>query len=459
MTVHARDSLNLLYIFDKYALDPDRRELRRGTTAVAMEPQAFDLLVYLIRHREHVVSRDELIEQIWGGRIVSDSALSTRINAVRSAIGDSGTEQRLIKTLPRKGVRFVGEVREAPAASPLECASFETVDLPQANAVLLAPQAPSTEVIDGHAEALPSVLPPPIEARRFVVRRATVAAISCIGVLCFAVISWSYLARSAQSERTRTNVETAAKLVHVSEQINMTSRENYEATRALDQWAVNLDPHNATALARLTFAIVTGVLNHWSNDVIGDLHAADLALQDAIHIAPTSMIVRGAQCHILRAMRQFEAAITVCSEAAQSFPEYPFLHKEIGYNKLMLGQLDEALAEFLEADRIAPDSRMRWSWNQGMGLIYLMRGQDQKAIEQLSRAAREAPNAGHPSAYLASAYALAGREQEAHDALDHYMKLWPKTALNNFGPMVGTAAFNSKMERVLEGLRLAGLPE
>ena len=94
-----------------------------------------------------------------------------------------------------------------------------------------------------------------------------------------------------------------------------------------------------------------------------------------------------------------------------------------------------------------------------MGLIYLMQGQDQKAIDQLSRAALEAPNAGHPTAYLASAYALAGRKQDARDALDHYLKLWPKTALNNFGPMIGTAAFNSKMERVLEGLRLAGLPE
>jgi tetratricopeptide (TPR) repeat protein len=171
------------------------------------------------------------------------------------------------------------------------------------------------------------------------------------------------------------------------------------------------------------------------------------------------MIVRGAQCHILRAMRQFEAAIKVCGEAARSFPEYPFLHKEIGYNRLMLGQFDEALAEFHEADRIAPDSRMRWTWNQGIGLIYLMQGQDQKAIELLSRAALEAPNAGHPAAYLASAYALAGRDQEAHDSLDHYLKLWPKTSLGNFGPMVGTAAFNGKMERVLEGLRLAGLKQ
>jgi DNA-binding winged helix-turn-helix (wHTH) protein/Flp pilus assembly protein TadD len=457
--------LNLLYFFDKYALDPGRRELRCGAAVVAMEPQAFDLLVHLVRHREQVVSRDELIEQIWGGRIVSESALSTRINAVRSAIGDSGTEQRLIKTLPRKGMRFVGEVREgrdpseAPAANSSERGLFEAIDhLHQTNGALRAPHVPGTEMINGHSQALPSVMPAPIGSRRFVVRQTTMAAIAAIS-LCFAALTWSYFARSAQSERTRANVEKAAKLTHIGEQINMTSREDYEAVRALEQWAVDLDPHNAAALARLTFAIVTGVLNRWSGDVVGDLHAADLALQDAIHIAPANKSVRGAQCHILRAMRQFESAIRVCSEAAQSFPDYPFLHKEIGYNELMLGQFDEALAEFLEADRIAPDSPMRWSWNQGIGLIYLMQGQDQKAVDRLSRAALEAPNAGHPAAYLASAYALVGREQDARDALDHYMKLWPDTALSNFGPMIGTAAFNSKMKRVLEGLRLAGLPE
>ena len=72
--------------------------------------------------------------------------------------------------------------------------------------------------------------------------------------------------------------------------------------------------------------------------------------------------MRGAQCQILRAMQQFEAAIKACNELAQSFPEYMFPHKEIGYDKLMMGQPDEALAEFLEADRLAPDSQLRWSW-------------------------------------------------------------------------------------------------
>jgi DNA-binding winged helix-turn-helix (wHTH) protein/tetratricopeptide (TPR) repeat protein len=458
LTVRARGALDLLYIFDKYVLDPDRRELRFGTGAVAMEPQVFDLLVHLVRRREHVVSRDELIEQIWGGRIVSESALSTRITAVRSAIGDNGTEQRLIKTFPRKGVRFVGEVREECRASESappngsESRAVEPVEVDRGREGL--PARPTT---DGHfgivSQIIPEVIPPP---RRFSAWRSTVAALAAIGVLCLAALGWSYLARSGPSQ---TNIETAAKLSRISETIQMTSREDYEAARALRQWAVDLDRHNAVALADLSFAIVTGVLNHWSDDAIADLRAADLALQNALSIEPDNMRVRGAQCQILRAMRQFEAAIKACGELARSFPEYAYPHKEIGYDRLMMGEPDEALAEFLEADRLAPDSTLRWSWRQGIGLAYLMRGEDQKAIEWLSRSALEAPNAGHPVAYLASAYALVGREQEAREALGHYLKLWPNTTLKTFGPTVGTAAFSSKMDRVLEGLRLAGLPE
>src|SRR5687767_2343406 len=100
-------------------LDTDRRELRRGATLIPVEPQVFDLILYLLRNRDRVVSKDDLIDAIWGGRIVSESALTTRINAARTAIGDSGKTQHLIRTLPRKGVRFVGEVRE-DAAEPAQ---------------------------------------------------------------------------------------------------------------------------------------------------------------------------------------------------------------------------------------------------------------------------------------------------------------------------------------------------
>jgi pimeloyl-ACP methyl ester carboxylesterase/DNA-binding winged helix-turn-helix (wHTH) protein len=110
----------------KLRLDVSRRELRRKGALVPVEPQVFDLLVYLLRNRDRVVSKDDLIAAVWNGRIVSESTLSTRINAVRRALGDSGEEQRLIRTAARKGLRFVGAVREgqlpADASAPLSAA-------------------------------------------------------------------------------------------------------------------------------------------------------------------------------------------------------------------------------------------------------------------------------------------------------------------------------------------------
>ena len=95
-------------------LDTDRRELRRGSEPIAVEPQVFDLLVYLVQNRDRVVSKDDLIASVWGGRIVSDSTLTSRINAARKAVGDSGEDQKLIRTIARKGLRFVGAVRTRP---------------------------------------------------------------------------------------------------------------------------------------------------------------------------------------------------------------------------------------------------------------------------------------------------------------------------------------------------------
>ena len=107
----------MLFQFDNFTLDAGRRELRADGVEISVEPQVFDLLEFLIRRRDEVVSRDDLIEHIWKGRIVSESAMASRINAARSAIGDNGTDQRLIKTIARKGIRFVGEVREQGASA------------------------------------------------------------------------------------------------------------------------------------------------------------------------------------------------------------------------------------------------------------------------------------------------------------------------------------------------------
>src|ERR1700730_16768975 len=108
------------FAFGDHVVDVDRRELRRGAERIALEPQVFDLLVYLMENRDRVVSRDDLLAAVWAGRIVSESTVTSRINAVRKAIGDSGAAQQLIRTVPRKGVRFVGIVRgEQEPATPV----------------------------------------------------------------------------------------------------------------------------------------------------------------------------------------------------------------------------------------------------------------------------------------------------------------------------------------------------
>lgn len=113
----------MLVRFGDCELDCDRRELRRGAKSVHVQPQVFDLLVYMVTHRDRVISRDEMVEAVWQGRSVSDVTLNSRVNSARQAIGDDGERQALIRTVPRRGFRFVGRLVDANA-------EVEAVDAP-----------------------------------------------------------------------------------------------------------------------------------------------------------------------------------------------------------------------------------------------------------------------------------------------------------------------------------------
>jgi TolB-like protein len=101
------------FLFADHTLDTDTRELSRGGETIAVQPLVFDLLIYLIENRDRVVTREDLLAALWGGRTVADSTLATHVNAARRAVGDSGEEQKLIRTVARRGLRFVGEVQSA----------------------------------------------------------------------------------------------------------------------------------------------------------------------------------------------------------------------------------------------------------------------------------------------------------------------------------------------------------
>jgi DNA-binding winged helix-turn-helix (wHTH) protein len=147
-----------LFLFEDHALDPNRRELRRGGTMVPVEPQVFDLLLYLIENRERVVRKDDLITSVWNGRIVLESTLATRINAARRALGDNGRDQRLIRTAARKGIRFVCVVRESPCPLPADGTIAKTDGAPKPR--------PAGDCMEAHSRWTRDLIAPSPDSRR-----------------------------------------------------------------------------------------------------------------------------------------------------------------------------------------------------------------------------------------------------------------------------------------------------
>jgi TolB-like protein len=138
--------MDVRFLFENYCLDADRRELACGSELIAIGPKVFDLLLYLVQNRDQVVTRDDLLQAVWRGRIVSESTLTSHVNAVRKAIGDTGKQQRLIRTVARKGLRFVGPVREE-LPSGRSAVTAPDIVAEKLDSTLALPDAPSIAVL------------------------------------------------------------------------------------------------------------------------------------------------------------------------------------------------------------------------------------------------------------------------------------------------------------------------
>ena len=147
----AKQGADVQFLFGNYALDMERRELMRGSELISIGPQVFDLLVYLVQNRERVVSKDDILAAVWSGRVVSESTLTSHINFARKAVGDNGEEQHSIRTVARKGFRFVGRVTEerAPRESAHSIRTFGAASeqAARANPALSLPDKPSIVVL------------------------------------------------------------------------------------------------------------------------------------------------------------------------------------------------------------------------------------------------------------------------------------------------------------------------
>lgn len=624
--------------FGDFEIDLARQELRLAGTNVHIEPQVFDLLVHLIRNRDRIVSKDELFDVIWQGRIVSEATLNSRISAARRALGDSGTDQSFIRTLHKRGFRFVGRIDEgdpAPATlvhtqTPASQAAAEAtapVVSPDEPSPLLRQPSTAAPGQDGFADRLAAApLQPAPKAWR--AARSPLFAAAVIGLASLPVsAAWwlmssyspepqsqSIMALASEALSSGARLKTQAPSIVVLPFINLSgdAKRDYVAdgitdslisdlaralpgisvvsrgtaftykgqgvdprqvgrelgvryllngsivfdgesvrvntqlaetkdgsqlwaerfdterkgilqvqdeivarvsraiglkvidiearrsrherpegaelvdlvmrgkavlnlpssqatmieARDLFEQALKVEPTSIDGLAGIATTLVFEFLNGYY-ETGGDerLRKAELLLDRAVAIEPRHVMTLKAKAALRRTQGKFDDAITVAQAVIMENPGEPWAYKEIGLSTLYLGRPEQALDWFAKADRIGPRDPGRWTWLDGRGHALILLGRDEEAIHALNSALDANPKNLSPHAFLAAAYALLGRSDEARAELAAYLERRPDTRVSTFRrlspvPLALTSPqYRQQLQRIAEGLRKAGMPE
>src|SRR5580704_3022254 len=451
-------------LFADHVLDTDRRELRRGAESIAVEPQVFDLLVYLVENRDRVVSKDDLIASVWGGRIVSDSTLTSRINAARRAIGDSGNEQKLIRTIARKGLRFVGAVRTGaePAGDALpEKGRYQPrsgLPLAERPAIAVLPFAnmsgdPEQEYFsDGISEDIITALS---KLRWFFV----IARNSSFTYKGKAVHMKQVAGELGVGYVVEGSVRKAGDRVRITVQLN-------DAATGSHIWAERYDRGLADLFAvqdEITEAIVAAIEPQ--------LYAADNF--HARRKPPDSLdawdLVMRALSHYWRLTRQdnlvaqalLEKATTIDPHYGQAFGVLATSHTFSAH----MGWDDMAtvapIAERAAAAAILADSEDPWA-HFALGCVYLFARRFDDSLAEFEWALRLNPNFSMAQGYYGLALAYCGRSGEAATAAQRALRLSPRDPLAavycgiaSYAQFVGRN-YDEAMRLAREGIRQRG---
>jgi TolB-like protein len=416
---------NLRYLFEDCVLDTDRRELFRGSRPVPVEPQVFDLLVHLLRNRERVVSRDDLLAAVWHGRIVSESALGTRINAARSAVGDSGEMQHLIKTLPRKGIRFVGTVREegSAAQAPLAIAdpSRQSPALPDKPSIAVLPFTnmsgePEQEYFaDGISEDLITGL-----SR---IRWLFVIARNSTFLYKHRAVDVKDVSRALGVHYVlEGSVRRAGKRLRISAQL-------IDAMTSGHHWAERYDRELGDIFVvqdEITRSVAAAIEPH--------LLAAEgvrALARSADDVGAWDLVAR-AQAHFWRLTHpDHQAAVTVLERAVGTYPDYAPAQSLLGFRLVFavhMGWVDRdrgLLTGHQHATRaIALDDRDSWGYI-ALGYWAMMERRTEESIAAFRRAISLNPSSAVAHSHLSHIFAFAGRDREAIEHGEDAIRLSP----------------------------------
>jgi TolB-like protein len=423
----------LQYRFNDYVLDGGVRELRRGTELIAVEPQVFDLLSFLILHRDRVVSRDDLMAAIWNKRIVSESALTSRINSARAALGDSGKEQRLIKTLRGNGFRFVGMVTEVEHFSRATSANPNTsLPLPEKPSIAVLPfysmgNADDVYFADGIAEDIITELSRypdlfVVARNSSFIYRGNAARIADVarelGVHC--VLEGS-VRRAGQRVRINTQLIDGATGDHIWAQ-------RYD--RKLDDLFSVQDDVTQSIVAVLPARIQTAVLEHVSRKSTNSLAAYD-------------HLLRGKYCHHLEtpeANREAEIHFNRAIELDERFAS-AYAWKACTIGQALRNEFQQRTPERVQQSIQIVERAMSIDENDTechriMCRMALMRGQFAKSEHHLDRALALNPNDPRLVAQRGINFTFLGDPQAAIPWIGRAMRLDPYSAHRYYLDMV-----------------------
>ncbi|PHR54058.1 MAG: hypothetical protein COA47_16085 [Robiginitomaculum sp.] len=470
----------MIVLFDNFTLDLDRRELSRDGGLIAVQPQVFDLLTYIVANPDRVVSRDDLIEHVWQGRIVSESTLATRINAARKALGDNGTDQRLIRTVRGAGIRFVGNII---AAAPLEAAVSDPIAPAQESVDLFLPEVTSAQDHPGlgtMAIALFDQLTvafsgqflyalrlgtPPKDAAstgyclrcsiRGTGEQATILA-KLTGVeadrliwadqftcpaggdqsaleLCTDKIINRVLADLAL-DRTKIAAAKGASsadpvdLFYNARRLLRTRMpEDYITAEKLLRRSVELQPDLYVSHMGLAILYLIRASGIWSSDPAGELERTQQSANKALSVNERAYTPVHLLAYVAVYQRQYDVAEDYVRLAESLTPSGNPSHGLRGILQSYQGNLAEALAHFEQGSRVDIDQKNTYVLNTGRA--YFIAGDFNLAIPKLEQYARFSQAADLVQLILGFCYDATGNSDKARACVDTQLALCPFTSI------------------------------
>jgi TolB-like protein/Tfp pilus assembly protein PilF len=425
------------FLFADHVLDTDRRELHRGSEAISVEPQVLDLLICLVQNRNRVVTKDDLIASVWRGRIVSEATLTSRIYAARKAVGDSGQGQKLIRTISRKGLRFVGDVR---TQSDCDYSVAVADQLPSAqsrqptHAPLPMPERPAIAVLPFDNMCSD----PAQEYFSDGISEDVITALSKLRWLFVIARNSSFIYKGKAVHIKQVAEELGVSYVlegsvrKLGERVRITAQLN-DVTTGGHIWAERYDRNLADVFAvqdEITEAIVAAVEPQ--------IYAAENFR--ARRKPPESLdaweLVMRALSHFWRVTQQDNIAAQELLEKAIAIdPNYGQALGLLATSHIFgvhMGWSDKTMAPVAERAALAAiraDSEDPWA-HHALGCTYLFGRRFDDALAEFEAALRLNPNFSLAQCYYCVTLAYSGRWQEAEEAVHRALRFSPRDPLS-----------------------------